>query len=516
MTSLQKPVHWNRPSKAILSEATPNVAPKPPAIPATTEAKSKLKAFQFAPNDVGHGRSTAGLDNKENLIGAQHHAEGKDYSNGAETEAKQDDCLPSKSPQQKTTKTPQLLHANTFPCTPSARLPLEYLIGNSDEANNFVAPVAQSPEEQICWNPNSSVITPNRKRKRARSSSPSCPTTSSQSQKASKLFAVDDENTTKETPEADPVADLWQRYANGKQYGDNLNLPDFSHLISHGSPRPLETPIKSGALRRWASTGNEWPSSKSKRRRTNVPTNIELWQDQTTEEQNGQSKVAAMVQKIRDSLAAQNLEQLQTKVPVTRVEGPSSSSPLPDTSLDPAAIIGPTSPLFSKQPPPDPQIGREGPAQRVQFNEHTFISAPLYLQSKARLPAYKKPSITRRQEQPKEPSQTTAPAVGDDLDEFGDSFELTSADLDEIMTEVKFHQRSLHDIPAHPNPPVQQNLVFEDTIAQNHAEIVAIDDEDEYGGNDIDDDCFAQAEFSATQALRVSHASSSEAVVYGK
>lgn len=131
----------------------------------------------------------------------------------------------------------------------------------------------------------------------------------------------------------------------------------------------------------------------------------------------------------------------------------------------------------------------------------------LYLGSKAPLPAYKRPSITRPPSQPKVQQVTAppvAPAAVKDFDEFGDdAFDLTADDLDELLSQKPLEQRSLYDIPQHPNPPQQSA----NSAKQSRAplETITIDDDDEFGGDDIDEDSFAQAEFSATQARRVSH-----------
>ncbi|KAK5112827.1 hypothetical protein LTR85_011161 [Meristemomyces frigidus] len=563
----QRPGQWHRRDndKTVLGEKDANVLPQKPPIPPTSQAKSKLKAFQFIPGQPEESRSEAPAGHSEGKENAQEEGARVDTANmggvsitkGASS-APQRPSEPTTSAQSATSKTPQLPHANTFPCTPGARLPLEDLIGNYDEDARRPEPKEQSPEEQIGWIPNSSstLLTPNRKRKRARSSSPSCPTTSSQRQEASAFFAGNGTQGEKKTPEADPTADLWLKYGAGKDIGDDLKLPDFSHLMAQASPRPLETPAKGAGLRRWASTGNDWPSSKSKRRRTDARTSISLWQDGRQNESAGKSTVATMVEKIQETLATQRLAQSVCKPDVT-VEAPSSSSPLPEVGAESSGNAPTASPSQAKQhsvpnagpmqarqqptvskpvqaPIPRParaqiasyiaiDVSSDGPAQgagaqgQQQFSD-VVKPAPLHLQSKAHLPAYRRPAMTKTQGNSgrlyptKQPSQTAPvpalPAVTEDFEEFGDAFDLSAEDLDELVSQKPLNQRSLHEIPAHPNPPPQQHIVIEDQPATGPAQVVIDVDEDEFGVDDLDEETLVEAEFSATQAHRASHPSS--------
>lgn len=426
------------------------------------------------------------------------------------------------------TKTPQLPHANTFPSTPGARLSLEDLIGNVDE-NPRPEPREESPEEHIGWIPNSSStqLTPNRKRKRARSSSPSCPNTSSQRAEASAFFAGSAE---KRTPEADPAADLWQRYGIGKDTGDASRLPDLNNMVFQGSPRPLETPVKGSGLRRWASTGNDWPSSRSKKRRTNMSAKVDIWQNGQAES-GGRSKVAAMVEKIQESLATQKLAKA---MPAIHGDEPSSSSPLPDTGSE----FGPVNESANEQLPkldlnarPTPRMGppaaRPQPVSRPNAtstdtaaherdDQHRFnngstgqdvsVPAPLHLQSKAPLPAFRRPSIRRTPSDstnesapapPKAPPAAPLPSLLEDLDEFGDDLDFSTEDLDELMSQP-LQNRSLHDIPPHPNPPPQPSP------QQYDGTLIDDDEDDEFACDDLDETSFMEAELQATQAKRAS------------
>lgn len=482
-----------------------------------------------------------------------HHAQDVDMG-GVPTEndasAPKHSTEPTTSSQSGAAKTPGLPHANTFPCTPGARIPLEDLIGNFDEHARRPEPEVKSPEEQLGWIPNSSstLLTPNRRRKRARSSSPSCPTTSSQRQEST-YFAGNATQGEEKTPEADPAADLWRRYGDDKEAGEGLKLPDISHLMGQASPRPLETPAKSAAFRRWASTGNDWPSSKNKRRRVDGRSNVAVWRDaqQQSEGSVGKGTVASMVEKLQETLASNRIAQSAAKQ-VAEVQAPSSSSPLPGTGTEVFIRTGQqTSPLQARQQqqrpgrsmhmaPLQPQAfkplepfsnvpsGVGGHAPQAQAAE-TFKPAPLHLQSKAPLPAFRKPAMSRplsasgrqypqrQTPQPAPAPPPALPAVQEDLDEFGEEFDLSAEDLEELVSQKPLGERSLHEIPPHPNPPPQQRTSFDHQTPAapspaHQQATISIDDDDEFGGDDLDEGTLVQAELSATQAYRASQPSS--------
>lgn len=493
----------NRPA---LSEAPANIniAPPPP-IPATAEAKLKLKAFQFVAGD----NDTSSNDTS-----------------------------------------PSTVHAAPFPCTPGARLPLADLLGDSDATRKDAATDC-SPEERIGWIPNSSneLLTPNRRRKRKRAKSSSPPSGAHSSSQPRDALASFPDRASMKTPAADPTADLWQRY-NGKPSAidDGPKLPEIRSLAFTASPRALETPVKGGGLRRWVSTGNDWPSSKHKKRCSNGRASINVWQDQTARDSAGRGRVASMVQRIQESLATQriehdqepeqeqepeqDLEQGAALTAVVTTEAPSSSSPLPDTRT--ADLVPPpvnVSPVPARQhamappakikqvhaeqrgsmPRAKPSVQRRTDSEVMSVGGmgdplHPIGVARLHLQSKAPLPAYKRPSMTRPPPQPEVQPAVAPAALNTDLDEFGDAFELDEDDLTELLSQKPLQQRSLYDIPEHPNPPPSNPLETDDQGAKQQHPITLDDDDDgdEFEDNDLDVDSFAQAEISATQAFRVS------------
>nr|POE47341.1 hypothetical protein CFP56_00672 [Quercus suber] len=463
--------------------------------------------------------------------------------------------MPKNSPA--TSRESQLPHANTFPSTPSMRLPLADLIGNLDERPTFPESETHSPEDLLTWIPNSSseFFTPNRrKRKRARSSSPSCPSNSSQRQAASTyLPSIITTQSYGRTSDADPAADLWQRYAGGRTAENGLQLPEFHSHQFQASPRSLETPMKSGGLRRWASTGNEWPSagSKRKRRRREPKLDIGLWQDQQQKSMSGKSKVAVLVEKIQESLASQNLARSaietprqnpapSTSSPVLQVEAPmgqASSASRPRLGTPPLERFVETTeealaPSIALHSSPQALLSHAKPSitQQERLFQDPFVFAPLKLQSKAPLPAFKRPSINRANSgggRVYPTAQTVEPIpevleVDKDLDEFGDDFELSAEDLRELVPQPLVQLKSPCDISSRPNAVpepinifVHGNVRTMDTVQKaqisNEYEMSDDDNTDEFGCNDIDEDSFAQAEISATQAYMASHPSSNGA-----
>lgn len=517
-----------------MADTTNVTAPPKPPVPATSQAKSKLKAFQFVAGQPDPPRTNSGGKENEKKGGPVERT--VDQHNATSSSAPLHPAKPGGSlDMPDSAKTPQLPHANTFPSTPGARLSLEDLIGNVEETRE-PEPREQSPEEHIGWIPNSSStqLTPNRKRKRARSSSPSCPNTSSQRAEASAFFAGSAE---KRTPEADPAADLWQRYGISKDSGNTLKLPEFNNMLFPGSPRPFETPVKGSGLRRWASTGNDWPSSKRKKQRSNASAKVDVWQNGAVES-GGRSKVAAMVEKIQESLATQRLAQ---PLPAVTGDEPASSDPLPDTGskvMEVQQITGrpesepkPTDATpFQRMGPPNArpqgavrnqtsapvsgkdQLQQETTGSHVQ-DTGTVMPAPLHLQSKAPLPAFRRPSMRRPsiQEPPKPvPAPTTKlPVVAEDFDEFGDDMEFSTEDLDELLSQP-LQNRRLHEIPEHPNPPPQQQqqqptVTVQQTVANELLDLADDDfDDDEFACDDLDETSFIEAELQATQSFRAS------------
>jgi DNA replication ATP-dependent helicase Dna2 len=242
-----------------------------------------------------------------------------------------------------------------------------------------------------------------------------------------------------------------------------------------------------------------------------------------------------MVQKIQHSLVTQRQERVSASVlAAVTADCPSSSSPLPDTGLESFAKSQVVSPLqarktaalvhgkggvsLHREPALEESLKSSDPDQASgavkQIGDPMDPgAAPTYsLRSRAPLPAYKRPSITRvlSQQQVQQTAASTETPVAENShdDEFGDDeFDLTVDDIDALCSQIP-PDKTLDDIPKHPGHTLSGTLnsVVRQTQPLQQAPIIDLveDDEDEFGG-DIDEDTLVQAEYSASQAFQVSH-----------
>lgn len=439
-------------------------------------------------------------------------------------------------------KTPVLAQSKTCPpSTPGMRLPLADLVGNAEELGRRPLPKEQSPEEHIGWIPNSSnsVFTPGQRRKRTVSSSP---TTSSQQETSTHLCAkepLDLQNLQQslKTPHADPAADLWSRYATGRNADETplgIKMPNFAHLINDSSPHAVpRTPGGSvNGLRRWQSCGLEWPTSNAKRRRTNGvfrDHQDDVFVDErqaATELPKQTSRVGMLVDKVQETLAQ----------PASRLKHdcPSSSSPFPEKG-DLMGGIG-VSPLRRRpktaEADPESRVSSQngiGPPQR-SFSSDEFGDdeidmdaidnpnnlgghpAPVDMTSKGHDEANGQyQENLSHQDQRHVDSVRRLDTIDEDSDEFGDDLDITAEDLENAVP--LFDTRS--DIPQQPNNssynnhgttephlPVVQQPVTNAFARFDLPDELADDSEDEFGGSDLDDEQFAAAEIAATQAYQ--------------
>ena len=232
-----------------------------------------------------------------------------------------------------------------YPSTPSARLPLTEV--NCNTSRNYQSAIlSTTPEEYIGWR---TILSPKgsgllefigtKKRKRNRSSSPLRSSQDEASQLGHKPVAHS-ENAPKtlRTPRVDPAADLWTKYTADKA---NVNaepkprpLKSIS-LVEHSSPDPNreDSTRKVGGLRRWASCGIEWPTSRAKRRKTKASSrgekadisydNVNLLEMDKNENAIS-SKLGFLIERMQETLAATS--------DLVNAPVPSSSSPLPKYS----------------------------------------------------------------------------------------------------------------------------------------------------------------------------------------
>ncbi|CAD0023423.1 unnamed protein product [Aureobasidium pullulans] len=466
--------------KPSMNEATSKPAPPPkPPIQPSTETKSKLKAFEFArhPDKENDTSTTAPASPVKQL-----------EAPSSPIKTVQDRPLPS---------------------TPAMRLPLADLIGNAEDALRRPTPQEESPVEEIGWIANSSHpdLTPRQRRRRPQSSSP---VSSSQNDVAD----LPDANlplSAFKTPKADPAAELWTRYATARNPDDTpieKRIPSFAHLMNDSSPRSApRTPGGSvGGLRRWASCGLEFPSSRVKRRRVNG-----IFRDNNNNNTDPGdlsaakplSRVGMLVEKVQESLAHKDL--------------PSSSSPLPDKGEFPSVHMATSDHQQSQT-----RSERSSQQYCYQHEDTEFDDADITLDDIADI------QPTAAVQNNPMSNTTIMNTIDEDDDEFGDDEFGDDLDVDEIENAVSFFEsrpgtsngqftsqpntcaiaQSHPPLPPSAPPPQQQQPQTFDLTGFSDD-----DDDDEFGGSDLDEEQFAQAEMAATQALEASTSASSSRAI---
>lgn len=447
-------------------------------------------------------------------------------------------------PEATTVKTPA---KSCPPSTPAMRLPLADLIGNAEDAARRQPVKEQSPEEHIGWIPNSSnsALSPQRRRKRAVSSSP----LESSQNEASAHFAsahgteMHNLQQSLKTPHADPAADLWSRYATGRNPDETpigLKLPSFAHLMNESSPRPLpKTPGGSvGGLRRWASCGVEWPTSRPKRRRTQG-----VFRDQQddvfTDEQgesNGLSNKPSRVEMLLDKVE----ESLSKPASKLRIDGPSSSSPLPDKrGLERAMHVSPLQQRQTINAGKHDQQSQQEAHEAAERNQRSFsddfddggIDLETFDVNEALSQA------TTHDHQGRDRAVAAAQAnddavlnysqpqldtIAEDSDEFGDDIDMTVEDLENVVSLFDNRPNILqqtgilvadagHEQPIAQEPSPPKRLA-DSAQAVDLADAFADLSEDEFGDSDIDEEQLAAAEMAATQAYQANTATQGPSV----
>ncbi|KAK8216458.1 hypothetical protein IWZ01DRAFT_497165, partial [Phyllosticta capitalensis] len=466
-----------------------------PPITPSTQAKSKLKAFQFLEGRPKHDPE------KENQGTADAATKAKDSN----------DQLPTK---------PALVQSKTDPTTPGPnRPPLVDLLG-SEDLPSASKRVSLSPDEQIYWHiPASSQLatTPARK-KRARSSSPASATRNNSRNVKKRRQGTPSTR----TPKADPAADLWNRYAVNTSNAESApNTSAFAHLMAEASPRSSATAGSVGGLRRWASCGAEWPASKTKKRRTAgafreplAPIDDEESDEASELPQAKVSKVGALVEKIQKSLAEQPTHNSDA--------GPSSSSPLPgavgfgeDAPGSPLQRLAPiqesagtsqsntidaetdAGPKDDADPSDSSEFGDDIDEELLEAAvESTGLTVP-GLDGNSEQPSRKVPVDSGQQEQHPRGSaegEKKGQIFADSDDEFGlgdgDDFE---DDLETAMTQYDLKTSNpAQTVSTAPQNDSKKNFVVDD------------DSDDEFGDDDIDEEQFAAAEVAATQGYKPS------------
>ncbi len=547
--------HWQRTRSADNVSRT-NAAPAkdvmsgPPIAP-SSHTRSKLKAFQFI-----EGRPSGYHD--------EEHAEDKE--NAPDPDEDSTTVEEKHSAVRLPAQVPALVQSRTFPpSTPATRIPLADLIGNAEDVARRAGMLAISPDEQIVWlnarSPSGSRTPVRRPRKRAQSSSP---VTSSQNETSYFFQAnqdagdVQNTNQASRTPQIDPAAELWSRYAVNTTTKDTaaaIQAPAFAHLIEDSSPHSSGTASSVNGLRRWASCGLDWPTSKAKRRKTNSSHNRQAAQntfepideDETVEsEKPKKSKAGLLVERIQETLAKAS----QAEAP----RRPSSSSPLPETGS--FSDAPPASPLQHLTPIPEDgedEIRRSGSRERSEivaedpatpgksrqgsssdFGSDGDIDIDM-LEAIESASGTAVPTVELQpvQEQPAaveshqtnepdsfaedlaggEPAKQSIHGLNESFDEFGDDGDLFAADLENLAslydTRPDLTPSKQSEPPSHIARQDESHMQPDAAdVTTNYDQTVdLVSSEDEFGEDDIDVEQFAAAEAVATQTHRSEHPS---------
>ena len=419
-----------------------------PSAPLAESSQSRKKTKTSSHND----KRRAGEQDKENSRSP--------FENRLEAENQDEDTSIAELP---------------FPQTPAVRIPLEDLIGNTEDAFNCPPPLG-TPRDHVIWHngPASSDVSASargtqKSRKRAHSSSPASSQLERSTHFDGQKEALDMNSIQKSlrTPNNDPTQELWNRYMSAnmaRQANGEFALPSFAHL-QPSSPDTPSTTSKDSGLRRTASCGIEWPTSKPKRRKIDVGDSHSRTKDifaASRREILAQnvpktSRVGLLVEKIQESM---NKRQRAN-------DDPSSSSPLPGRhSQIPATQASPT-----RSP------------SRVIRGSKAGSSAP--------------PAANSQQQSPLRKSQVS-------FSDFGDE------DLDVDFFENVEKAISQEPVPSNPNAvevdaksksqcntdrPIDQRHSADNQVSDGPAKAqttTANDNLDDSFGDDFDDDTFAE------------------------
>lgn len=512
-----------------------------PPISASTQTKSKLKAFQFIEGRPASDKYYNDADKENRPIEPE-------IENSKNIAKPQGDSVPLKKNQ-----TPRLAQSKKCPpSTPATRLPLAVLVGNSDDRSKRAMTHNISPDEQLCWqmaqSPTSSNPTatpaPRRSKKRARSSSPPGPsqTESSTFLAANESFDLQNMQQILKTPQADPAAELWNRYtvnASNKGTPTTNKGIAFAHLINESSPHSSATAGSVSGLRRWASCGLEWPTSATKRRKTRGVFRedgedvfgVRSTADEQPHRKSKLSKVGLLVERIQETLAKPPRQQA--------LSFPSSSSPLPETgdfyeapSASPLQRLAhehmkdaedfqpPFNPKEPREPTTDNEHGsieKEKSTSSSEFGDVDMdmveaIEIANYTADVSATVDAGIPVNSIRNLNAQNPPITAQPMKDDSIgsdDEFGlgdeDNF---TTDLENLAS-LYDSRPALTPTRAQGSPRTEVVISLPNTPAP--AAVGNFDangcSDDEFGSDDIDVEQFAAAEAMATQAYNASAAS---------
>ena len=509
--------------------------PKPPIAP-SSQAKSKLKAFQFIEGAPTHHEVAEDPEKENQPMNVKNRRDSADSDATVGAEKEHQDNEVTEEPKE------------AAPSTPATRLPLADLIGHIEDATRRRPAPIPSPEEHVVWEhaitPGTSRPKPSRGKKRARSSSP----VSSSQNEASNFFGGEKESfdlqnlqQSLKTPKNNPAAELWSRYTQGlssKNTPATNKAVAFAHLIDSSSPVTPGSAGSVGGLRRWASCGVEWPASRTKRRKTNAATAMEQVEQAVANADTDagvsrprQSKVGFLVDRIQETLGKPPPFEITAKV--------SSSSPLPETggfqkpsTASPVQRLPPVEEekvpvpqassisrgaVDDETPTKQPAIGRSSSSEygeddldlamidaveteeRINTRHEELSREDVVARAPTGLIATGNPLTNN-------PVQPAVLMQADDDDEFEDDGDLLAADLEQVAS--LYDTRP--DVTQNPTSPQEKPTEIQGVI---HAPVApkpkAVIDftgssDDEFECDDLDMEQLEVVEAAATQAYQAS------------
>ena len=429
----------------------------------STATKKKLKAFQFV--EGGPEGVQEETTNKENLV-----------EMGKDTVHKPHDTLAKPS------GVAAVLSAkNCPPSTPEnpSRLPLNQLIGNAAFSNRAgQIPIQQ--EEELLWRqatPLSSQrsITPARKRKRPRSSSP-----------PSAGAVVRPQPNAFKTPKQDPAAEIWSRYrgdVNNANSALQASQNGIENLLIHSSPRSSATAGSVGGLRRYNSCGYQWPTSRKKRKVNHPPRDLGIGIVESSEDEAKEEVKVPKVSKVSLFLEeAGRIRDLERQESMPNENGEEEESPSISSPLQHPRLV----------------------------SEQADVESPL--QNRAPASTDKQRDLqVKKQQQPEDAC----------LDEFGDAphssgefsdLDMDGADLDALLESTAAPINLKLGVPLEKADQIMQMDAVPSRAAanpdENHPEEkdqVHVEDEfDEFDDDDaLSDNAWAQAALLAEQQTQI-------------
>lgn len=429
------------------------------------------------------------------------------------------------------------------PSTPATRLPLADLIGDSEAIRKSDSSAINfSPEAHVQWNiqrspQGSRPRTATRSaKKRARSSSPPSSSVRSASRhlKRSNKAPSELQDLKKDlkTPQADPAAELWNRYTCASSKDASLD-PKVVALAEFSSSSPYADKNQASnvsGLRRWTSCGVEWPSARAKKRKLqHIPTTLSNIEEAFVDlPKSGANDSVGRMKSARITTLLDRISEdlVKSKQLSPEDKGPSSSSPLPERqegfdreSISPCRAGELASKVAMKSmssgrnhDDPNCEESDELTSHLRNTTSSSFGGNDLDLalikdgealqdltasQNLRRIEMHHPHAPTdtddyRYETGHDENAEQAAAQQLEEFDEFGNEDDVFAADLEIVASKYD---------TADPSTLSEQRTSSH-LVRSSETLFGSLGDGDEFGEDDIDEESFAAAEATATQSMR--------------